>query len=312
LAGLYEVLAPAKINLVLEVGPRRPDGYHELATVFQAIGLYDKLTMVESRGDMELVVSGALGAAGLSDGRDNLVWRAARLLAAATSRARLGASVCLGKNIPIAAGLGGGSSDAAATLRLLARAWNVQDDGLLYQLAAELGSDVPFFLRGGSAMGRGRGEQLTPLHLPALWFALANPGVPSSTAGVYGQLAGRRAAEGWACSGALGGRCQAFVEALREGGPEKAGARLHNDLADAALTVAPAAGPLMEAFERAGALGVQICGSGPTVFALAADAAHAQSLERQIRSLAAWSWWGCSVPEGGETDVRRLDTDKAR
>lgn len=309
LAEQHTVLAPAKINLVLEVGPRRPDGYHELATVFQAIALYDRVTMVESRGDVELVVSGPRGTAGLPAGQANLVWQACTLLAAATGRRRVGVSVCLEKNIPVAAGLGGGSSDAAAALRLLARMWGVQGEGLLHRLAGELGSDVAFFLRGGSAMGQGRGERLTPLRLPVLWLALANPGVPSSTASVYGQLATRRALEGHEPSLPLGARCQALVRALCEAGPRAAGARLHNDLQDAALAVAPAARPLLRAFEQAGALGVQVCGSGPTVFAVATDAGHAESLARRVRGMAAWTWWGCSAPEGGETDVQRLDTD---
>ena len=176
--------APAKINLGLWITGRRPDGYHDLLTVFQAVDFCDTLTVdAAPPGRLTLEVSG-LPAPG---GEDNLVLRAARLLA---SRAGVepGAHLRLEKHIPAGAGLGGGSSDAAAALRLLDRLWDLRSPAENLQgLALELGSDVPFFLRGGTALGQGRGERLTPLALPETpWgWVLALPTVESSTAAVF-------------------------------------------------------------------------------------------------------------------------------
>lgn len=292
-------LAPAKINLVLEVGARRPDGYHELATVFQSIGLYDRVTISPSETHGELVVSGPQQALGeLGDYRRNLAWQAAELIAEATGRADPGVHIHLEKNIPVSAGLGGGSSDAAAVLRVLARRWGVDDRGLLFRLASELGSDVPFFLMRGTALGRGRGEILSPLCLPRMWVVLANPGVACSTATVYSRFA----ASGTASTGMLGERCQETVQVLCTQGPAAVGRGWCNDLADAARSEVPGIDSLLGAFYDLGALGAQVSGSGATVFAVARDADHAESLWRQIAARAAWSWWGSTESEGGEAD----------
>lgn len=293
---MHTVLAPAKVNLVLEVGQRRADGFHELATVFQSISLYDQLTIIPADTDIELSVSGTQAAAGqLSSGQANLVWRAARLLASACGRAKAGVRIQLEKNIPIAAGLGGGSSDAAAALRGLAELWQVADEGLIARLAAQLGSDVTFFLHGGAALGRGRGEKLTPLSLPKVWLALANPGVPTSTAEVYRKLAELRAMQTRQPPGTLGEPCTRLIQALQAGNPAQAGQLLTNDLATPAVSVTPAIAPLLDTFRAAGALGVQVSGSGSTVFALASDADHAQELSNSVKAQAAWTWWGCSA-----------------
>lgn len=153
--------APAKVNLVLEVLGTRPDGYHDVDTVLQALELADDLTLVE-RAATPVVVEGPFAAGTPADGT-NLAWRALVQLAAAAGESPDGLGVRLVKNIPAAGGLGGGASDAAAMLRLLARRWPHVTPAQLLDIAASLGSDVPFFLHGGTQRGQGRGERLTPL-----------------------------------------------------------------------------------------------------------------------------------------------------
>lgn len=288
------ILAPAKVNLVLEVGAQRPDGYHELATLFQSISLYDRITLCEIDGDLDLVVSGPQAAVLQHvETEENLVCRAARLLSAAVGRPRPGVRIELEKRVPVAAGLGGGSTDAAAVLLGLAQAWGVQDPGLLQELACSLGSDVAFFLSGGTAIGRGRGELLTRVVLPPLWLVLANPGRRSSTADVYRTFSEHKGAG--RPQKLLGWHCDAMINVLRREGPGGAGALLHNDLAEAAYMVTPEMLPLRAALAAAGAIGVQVSGSGATLFGLATDASHAAEIESRIRSIAAWTWWGSSL-----------------
>jgi 4-diphosphocytidyl-2-C-methyl-D-erythritol kinase len=298
------VLAPAKINLVLEVGARRPDGYHELVTVFQAVALHDRITVSATDGQGGLTAGGPqAGPVARGDFRRNLAWQAAVSLADAIGLPSPGVHIHLEKHIPVAAGLGGGSSDAAAVLRLLAKRWAIHDDRLLWRLAADLGSDVPFFLCGGAAIGRGRGELLTRLHLPRMWVVLANPGMPSSTASVFGRLAaGERSV-----ANVLGRRCEQMVRTLCSEGPNAVDGQLwHNDLAEAALAEVPATGLILAAFRDLGALGTQISGSGATVFAIAADAGHAEYMSDQIAEYAAWTWWGPTIMSEGELTSGRF------
>jgi 4-diphosphocytidyl-2-C-methyl-D-erythritol kinase len=298
------ILAPAKVNLVLEVGNRRSDGFHELATVFQSIALSDRITIEEASTDIDLQVTGPQAMAGhLTGGQANLVWRAARLFAQGIGKKQAGVRIVLEKHIPVAAGLGGGSSDAAATLRGLADLWHIDDPEFVFNLATQLGSDVAFFLQAGAALGRGRGEVITPLELPPVWLALANPGLPTSTAEVYRELAASRAT-GQAKLQALenlGARCTQLITAMRNRDFTATGQCLRNDLAAAAVTVTPAIEPLLKTLRTAGALGAEVSGSGSTVFALAADATQAEELAQCVKATAAWTWWGCSTPGGGET-----------
>lgn len=187
------ILAPAKVNLTLSILGRRPDGFHELDTLFQAIALHDVLDLAPASGPgVELVVEGA----DVGPVRENLVWRAATALLAATGRERTGVRIELLKRIPAGAGLGGGSSDAAATLRGLVHLLDLRvSDDTLRELAAELGSDVPFFIGpSGLARGTGRGERIEALDpLPARALVLGLPDVTCATAAMYGELARRRA-----------------------------------------------------------------------------------------------------------------------
>jgi 4-diphosphocytidyl-2-C-methyl-D-erythritol kinase len=173
-------IAPAKINWTLEVLGRRPDGYHEVRTVLQTVDLCDRVEVSPAK-DLDLVLSGLVGQAGASltgvPAAENLGYRAAALLRERAGQPALGARIELGKAIPAGAGLGGGSSDAAATLRALDRLWGL---GLapaeIVRLGAQLGADVPFFLFGGTALGRGRGDELTPLpNVPSRRLLLVVP-----------------------------------------------------------------------------------------------------------------------------------------
>ena len=176
-AALQWLPAPGKLNLLLHVTGRRPDGYHELQTVYRLIDRCDRVG-VAARADGEIRFSGEFG-------EDNLCVRAARLLQRSTAT-RLGADLALEKQIPVGGGLGGGSSDAATTLLALNRLWGC---GLararLMQLGLELGADVPFFLFGGNALGEGIGERLTPLDLGPAWYLVLTPQVSVSTKEIF-------------------------------------------------------------------------------------------------------------------------------
>lgn len=263
--------APAKINWTLEVLGRRPDGYHELRTVLQTIGLWDVLEL-EPAPQTALDVEGCHQAT-----EDDLVLRAARLLG---EEAGLSAGVRfrLRKAIPVAAGLGGGSSDAAAALRGLDRLW-----GLAYgrerlsALAARLGSDVPFFLHGGTALARGRGEVIEPLpEAPQAWLVLVVPplSLPGKTGRMYASLSAADFSDGSAS--------EALAAHLRRGGRIEEGMLL-NAFQGVAYEVFPGLAAYREALLAAGARRVHLAGSGPALFALAADRSEAESLRRALR-----------------------------
>mgnify|MGYP003879166005 CR=1 FL=1 len=176
-------LCPAKVNLYLKVLGRREDGYHELVTVMQPLSLADEVVITPAPA-----LSLSCSHPGVPEGPENLVWRAAARLAQKVGRPPA-VHLRLTKHIPVAAGLGGGSSDAAGTLLALNAFWGRPlAERELHRLAAGLGADVPFFLTGGPAVGRGIGTELSPLDLPPYWYVLLNPGLPLSTRWVYENL----------------------------------------------------------------------------------------------------------------------------
>ncbi|MGY2127298.1 4-(cytidine 5'-diphospho)-2-C-methyl-D-erythritol kinase [Blastococcus sp. SYSU DS0617] len=268
--------APAKFNALLAVGPLRPDGFHELRTVYLAVSLFDSVTARPGEG-LVLTVTGEDAEVVPTD-RRNLVWRAAELLAEHAG-VRADAHLEIAKSIPAAAGLAGGSADAAAALVALDALWGTRASRAdLSALAARLGSDVPFSLLGGVALGTGRGEQLAPVLARRTWhFVLGIAGEGLSTPAVYAELDRLRGA-GRVPDGTDLLPAEPVIAALRSGPAETLAAALGNDLQAPALALRPELGRAMRAATAAGALGVLLSGSGPTVAALVEDEAAAVRL----------------------------------
>lgn len=268
------VSAPAKVNLALEVLGRRPDGYHELRSVVQTIALADELTFEEA-SDLVVEVEGAS-----IPPEENLVSRAARLLRASAGVER-GARVRCRKRVPLAAGLGGGSSDAAATLRGLNALWGLDlpPDRLL-ELAARLGSDVPFFLHGGCALVAGRGETVRPLKTAwRAWLTLVPPSeaVPAKTAALYGALRPEDFSDG-SCVAELARRLERgepLDPALLVNGFRRAARASYRGLADR-----------WDRLEAASGVGFHLTGAGPTLFSLHPTRAAAEDCRRRIAPVA--------------------------
>jgi 4-diphosphocytidyl-2-C-methyl-D-erythritol kinase len=276
--------APAKVNLTLHVLGRRTDGWHELDSVVAFAGCCDRLAL-EPADSLSLAIDGPTAlAAGPAD--DNLVLRAARALAERVPRLRLGRFHLL-KALPVAAGLGGGSSDAAAALRALAVANGLaSDDGRLFAAAAAVGADVPVCLCPSARRMGGRGEKLGPaLRLPPLPAVLANPGAAVATPAVFAALGLK---PGASLDAPAAPRLAAGCDAARALSALEAG---RNDLQASATRLAPAIGATLAALTRLdGARLVRMSGSGATCFALFDDR-HAAA--RAARALAAAhpAWW---------------------
>ena len=256
--------ARAKLNLDLRILGIRSDGYHELRTIFQTIALHDVVTVESSHGPLELDGDGER----MPLDQTNLAWRAATRLwrAAGRSGPPSGARITIDKRIPAQAGLGGGSTDAAASLVGLNHVWRLGcSHARLHDIAARLGADVPFFLLGGAALGLGRGDELYPLvDLPACHVVLAWPGDGMSTADAYAWHRHRPA-------GTLRRESAARVEALMEGNL----AGLRNDLEAAVEARRPEIRQIRRELTAARPLAARMSGSGSAVFALFSSAAAA-------------------------------------
>jgi 4-diphosphocytidyl-2-C-methyl-D-erythritol kinase len=265
--------APAKLNLGLEVIGRRDDGFHEIATIFLTIDLSDRLTLSPSP-DLELSCDdGALA------GEDNLSLRALRLLRDETDHPGA-AGLDLAKRIPSAAGLGGASSDAAAALLAGRELWQLDvSDARLHDLATRLGSDVPFLLRGGCAVGRGRGDLLEPMPIPApasLWFVVVVPDVRirAKTASLYARLSPEDFSDGSLIA--------AQAEHLRSGLALDA-TLLRNAFARPLYALVPALAALPDIMRDAGAASVAISGAGPAHYTVVSDAHRAEQIATRLR-----------------------------
>jgi len=275
LADRVEVRAPAKVNLFLEVLAKRPDGYHDIATLMVAVGLFDTLEFADD-------ATGALtlrcDSPRLSTGPDNLVCRAAELLRHMTG-AKRGARIGLSKRIPLAAGLAGGSSDAAATLAGLNALWQLGlDDAELTRLGAQIGSDVAFFLTPGAtpaAWCTGRGEIVTPQPLGRqLDLLLICPEVEVSTAAVYRGVQVPATPE----------RGDGIRQAVAAGDVKEIGARLFNRLQPVAERLAPEVAAWHARLAATSPAGVLMSGSGSTVFAVCRDRREALRIAREIQA----------------------------
>lgn len=279
--------APAKINLFLQVGPAGPDGFHPVRTVMQSIDLCDRLEMELVRGEGSFEVEPREMDGKLGGVDENLAWRAWELFAREVRLNGQGLCLKLAKHIPVAAGLGGGSADAAAVLlgsnRLLGAPLSPQR---LSTLAARLGSDVPYFLTGGTALAEGRGELVTPLaSAPCLHLVLVNPGTPLSTASVY------RHFDALVHDGFQREDLECFLQALMESEPARLFGFLRNDLQESCLALLPQAAGLLERvraalqqLEKPGKAGAaMVSGSGPTIFALVEEETAAIELAEMLR-----------------------------
>lgn len=273
------VRAPAKINLHLGVGAPRPDGFHPLVTVYQAVGLYDDLTVRAAPGwALGVDLPDWMPAGVVPTGGANIVDRAAALLAEHHGVVRSG-EVHVAKAIPVAGGMAGGSADAAAALVALDRLWGLHtpDDEML-ALAAQLGSDVPFALLGGTALGTGRGELVEPVTDRGTWWWVVVPAETGlSTPSVY-----RHFDEMFPDAPAEPVPADALLRALAEGDPWALADALHNDLEAPAVDLRPELGELIERGEAAGALRGIVSGSGPTCVFLCGSADHARALAADL------------------------------
>jgi 4-diphosphocytidyl-2-C-methyl-D-erythritol kinase len=263
--------APAKLNLGLEVIGRRDDGFHEIATIFLTINLYDRVTLSPS-ADLELSCDDVALA-----GEDNLALHALRLLRDETNHPG-GAHIHLCKRIPAAAGLGGASSDAAAALLGGRELWQLDvSDARLHDLAVRLGSDVRFFLRGGCAIGRGRGDRLEPLPLSAdLWFVVVMPDVriPAKTASLYARLTPEDFSDG-SLIAAQAARLRAGLV------PDVM--LLRNAFARPLYAMVPELAALPSIMRDADAGEVAISGAGPAHYAVMTDGAQAEGIATRLR-----------------------------
>lgn len=284
--GSVHVRAPGKINVYLGVGARHDDGYHALATVFQAVSLYEDV-IARPASDFSITVTGDCDPDTVPLDDRNLAMRAAKLLAAAADY-HGGVALEIRKSVPVAGGMGGGSADAAAALVACDALWETGlSQARLHELAARLGADVPFSLHGGTAVGTGRGDQLNPaLARGRFDWILVTSDQGLSTPLVYERLDMLRDEDG-----ALADDPPvsldvpvAVLQALRSGDAEALSATLLNDLQAAAVDVRPDLDEMIQRGVRAGALQGIVSGSGPTVALLCASPESAQQVQASLRA----------------------------
>lgn len=267
-----EVQAPAKINLFLHVLGRRPDGYHEIESVMQMVSLYDEISIKQGDAGIKLRTDNPE----LPEGEENLITRAARLMCSETGRAPA-LEIRLIKRIPVAAGLGGGSSDAAATLTGLNRLWGGPlPRKRLAALAESLGMDVPFFLHSPTALASGRGERLESLPPPSppLWVLLINPGIKVATAWAYGALK----------LGLTRKNKHISIRRFSVAAFEDARAVLENDLERVTFKAHPVLREIKKSLLNLGALGALMSGSGSTIFGLFPDRKSATAARQALEA----------------------------
>ncbi len=269
--------SPAKVNLHLTVFGKRPDGYHDIATLMQQIGLYDELTFSLQEQGIALACPGSP----LPEDDNNIVYRAAEAFLAHISYTG-GVAITLRKNIPLAAGLGGGSSNAATTLIAL----NEMTGGCcarveLLEIGRKLGADVPFFIYGPRAWALGVGDRLQEADpLPPLWFVLVNPGFPVSTKMVYEKLN----------LGLTKEKINYSIPRFRIGSPSGPAEGLKNDLEAVTLHLYPLLQQIKKLLLSCGALGALMSGSGPTVFGIFATEKRAQEAKERLARGGADDW----------------------
>jgi 4-diphosphocytidyl-2-C-methyl-D-erythritol kinase len=265
--------APAKVNYLLDVIRRRPDGYHDLRMVMQRVDLCDeiRISLTDTPG-----ITVTCGKNGVPDGPGNIAWKAANALLELAGGTQ-GAEISITKNIPVAAGLGGGSSDAASVLMGMNELLGLGlSGGRLMEIGVKLGADVPFFIFRKTALAEGIGEALTAMpSMPAAWVLLVNPGVHVSTAWVYNNLK-------------LTNRGQLNRLPASYGTLEEVCSIFSNDLESVTIPSFPVIAQIKEAMLRQGALASMMSGSGPTVFGLFRDRETAQKAQSALSEGTGW------------------------
>jgi 4-diphosphocytidyl-2-C-methyl-D-erythritol kinase len=269
----------AKINLILRILGRRPDGYHEVATVLQSISLCDELVF-ETRGDDRIVLT--CDDPDIPVDENNLIVRAALAL-----RAKRGVDIRVEKKIPPKGGLGGGSSNAAITLLALNRLWRLKREGDLRRIAAQLGADVPFFLSGGTAIGTGTGAQLDEARdVPKQWLLIVTPNVSVATATAYAALN----APSLTSSDSVSILSSSFAEPFSSDSSQWP---LHNDFEGVIFEREPEIRRAQEALLAAGAQNALLAGSGSSVFGIFNNAAARDQALDNLRSEIGWRVFAC-------------------
>lgn len=272
--GKIKVAAPAKINLFLEVLGKRPDGYHEIETVMQEISLFDYIYIENYDKDIEFTCSNPR----LTPGEDNLVLKAVRLLQKESGIFR-GVKIHLDKRIPIGAGLGGGSSDAVATLVGLNKLWQIgYDEKKLMSLAGKLGSDTPFFVMGNTALCKGRGEVVAPYFLKVKYnYIVIYPKFEVSTKMVYNnfKISLTRNLKD----------VSFFLQLLSSGNPEKLGSCLHNRLEEVVFRLYPDLEKIKKTLATFNFCGVLLSGSGSALYGLCKEKNNTREIEQKIKTL---------------------------
>lgn len=263
--------APAKVNLFLNVQGMRKDGYHEVETILVAVSLFDTIILQDCQ---EVEVRVECDEPGIPLNEENLVYRAAEAVLGYTSVSR-GVVIRLEKRIPIACGLGGGSSDAAAVLMGLDKLWDLGlDRDELIMIARRLGADVPFFISGGTALGRGRGDELIPIKASPIHLVLITPKFEISTARVYKDLKFKLTK--------VALDINILIDCVERGDLSGLAGCLYNTLEEVSLKDYPYLGRLKERLESCGALGTLMSGSGPAVFGLAPSLQEAYRIRDRL------------------------------
>ncbi|MFP4497342.1 MAG: 4-(cytidine 5'-diphospho)-2-C-methyl-D-erythritol kinase [Vulcanimicrobiota bacterium] len=272
-----KMIAPAKINYILEVGSKRKDGYHDVLTIFQTVSLYDELYFKELPGELVVTTDSQI----LEEEKENLVYKSAELLKRVLKINR-GAHIHLKKKIPIGAGLGGGSSDAATAIKGLSRLWGLKlskED--MFRFATSLGSDVPFFVNGGIAIGRGRGEIVSSVRQgakPRINMLLVCPDEEISSAWAY---------QKWDEEGSpVGGDgIDEFMKALFRNDFAGMVEQMHNDFEPLIFKYYPVVEKIKVMLRENGALGSLMSGSGPTVFGIFDNEDEVDTAAEKLRQL---------------------------
>lgn len=266
------IKSPAKVNLFLEVLGKRGDGYHNVETILETVNLFDDIILKEREGEIRMESN----LPELPLGKENLAYQAAFLL---KERLKIkgGVQIIIDKRIPLASGLGGGSSNAASVLLGLNRLWNLN---LSYEeladLARKIGADVPFFLRGGRALGKGRGDELQSLpQNQTLYFILVSPDFEVSTEWAYRNLKGNLTKERRSI--------KMILSTLKSGAIKKIGDSLYNRLEEAVIPRHPLIGRIKERLLELGTWGALMSGSGPSLFGLAEDQKEAVKIYDRIK-----------------------------